>query len=159
MKKLRIYLDTSVISMLDDSERGMITREFFEFAIQKNCEFVISEVVDTELEDSKKRKGNTILQFVETLNCHDLPYSKEAHQLAENYLKDGVLTSNHLDDLTHVAYATVQKCNVIVSWNRKHIAKMSKIQKLNACNLKNNYPIIAIYTPQEFLTHFKEIKK
>jgi hypothetical protein len=158
MKKLKIYLDTSVISMLDNSERGMITRNFFEFAIQTNCEFVISEVVDTELEDSKKNKGKIILQFIETLNCVSLPYSEEAHRLAENYIKDGVLTCNHLDDLTHVAYATVYKCDVIVSWNRKHIARLSKIQKLNACNIKNNYSIIAIYTPQEFLTNFKEIK-
>jgi predicted nucleic acid-binding protein len=141
--------------MIDNSDLGAITREFFDFVKQNGCQFVVSEIVDTELEEAKKRKGEAIADFIETLNCVSLPYSDEAHRLAENYVKDGVLTNNHIDDLTHVAYATVHKCDMIVSWNRKHIAKPIKIQKLNLCNIKYKYPTIAICTPQEFLTLYK----
>ncbi|MDR1140128.1 MAG: hypothetical protein LBL62_00445 [Planctomycetaceae bacterium] len=79
----------------------------------------------------------------------------KSNNLAWKYVTEGVLTHNHFDDLLHVAYATVHKCTMIVSWNRKHIAKPIKIQKLNACNLKNNYNAILIYTPEEFLINFK----
>jgi hypothetical protein len=156
MKTIKIYLDTSVISMLDDSLRGIITREFFDLAIQKGCEFVISEVVNMELDDiPEEGKGEAISKFIEKLNCVSLPNSEVANNLALKYVFDGVLTHNHIDDLTHVAYATVFECDIIVSWNRKHIANKIKIQKLNACNIKNNYPVIAIYTPEEFLTLYK----
>jgi hypothetical protein len=137
--------------MIDDSERGIITKEFFEFVVKNNYVFVISEIVKTEIEDSKKNKGETILKFLETLNYDFLPHSEESHNLAWNYVKDRVLTENHIDDLTHVAYATVFGCDLIVSWNRKHIVKLSKMQKINLCNVKNNYRPITICTPKEFL--------
>ncbi|MDR2704377.1 MAG: hypothetical protein LBC02_01235 [Planctomycetaceae bacterium] len=156
MKSIKIYLDTSVISMRDNPELGAVTWEFFEFVTQKNCELVISEVAKMEIERiSDESKKLEIFQFLETLNCVLLPYLGEAHLLAEIYVKDRVLTNNHLDDLTHVAYATVHKCDMIVSWNRKHIAKPIKIQKLNLCNVKYNYSTIAICTPEEFLTIYK----
>jgi predicted nucleic acid-binding protein len=152
---MKIYLDTSVVSMLDDSERGTATKEFFEFINEKNYELVISEIVDNEIRDTKSKKKDTIIEFLNTLNCIYLSHSEESHDHAWNYIADEILTKNHFDDLLHVAYATVHNCNVIVSWNRKHIAKLVKIQKLNACNLKHNYNIIAIYTPEEFLTLFQ----
>jgi hypothetical protein len=156
MKKLKIYLDTSIISMLDNPDLGAITREFFELAIQKNCQFVISEVVNKEIDDTPtEKKRKTILLLLETLNCVLLPYSEESQNLAENYVKDGILTTKHLDDLMHIAYATVFDCDMIVSWNQKHIAKPIKIQKINDCNMKNNYAMIAIYTPEHFLTLYK----
>ncbi|MDR2706535.1 MAG: hypothetical protein LBC02_12210 [Planctomycetaceae bacterium] len=156
MKAIKIYLDTSVISMLDNSLRGMITREFFEFSAQKGYQFVISEVVKKEIDDIPEEiKRETILQFLETLSCVLLPYNQESIDLAWTYVSEGILTDNHIDDLTHIAYTTVFDCDVIVSWNRKHIANPTKMKKLNDCNLKNNYSMIAIYTPQEFLTIYK----
>ncbi|MDR3198955.1 MAG: hypothetical protein LBU34_13905 [Planctomycetaceae bacterium] len=156
MKNFKIYLDTSVISMLDNSLRGIVTQEFFEFATQSGCEYAISGAVKAEIDNiAANTKKEEISQFIETLNCVFLPNSKEAQQLAWSYVKDGILTENHIVDLTHVAFATVFGCDMIVSWNRKHIAKPIKIQKINTCNLKNNYNMIAIYTPQEFLTSYK----
>jgi hypothetical protein len=153
MKTIKIYLDTSVISMLDDSNRGIITREFFELGKQRSYQFVISEIAKKELDDIlDKKKGKTISQFLETLNCVLLPYSQESVDLAWTYVFEGILTDNHIDDLTHVAYATVFDCDVIVSWNRKHIANQTKIQKINFCNVQNNYESIIICTPEEFLT-------
>jgi predicted nucleic acid-binding protein len=156
MKNIKIYLDTSVVLMLDESERGNITKEFFEFTILNESDFFISEIVENEIKHTtEKLKRDVILRFINNLNYTLLPYSEESHYLAWKYVQDGVLNDNHIDDLLHVAYATVYQCDVIVSWNRKHIAKLSKIQKLNSCNIKNNYPLIAIYTPEEFLIMFK----
>ncbi|MDR2706121.1 MAG: hypothetical protein LBC02_10115 [Planctomycetaceae bacterium] len=90
---MKIYLDTSVVSMLDDSLRGIVTRKFFNFAKQQKYEFAVSEVVNTEIGDvSEIAKRETILQFLETLSCVFLPYSEESHSLAWKYVLDGVLT-------------------------------------------------------------------
>jgi predicted nucleic acid-binding protein len=141
--------------MLDDSKRGIITKEFFDFVTQNNHKIFISEIVNNEIIDTtEKTKKETILHFWKKLNMNVIPYNKESNDLAWNYITEGVLTYNHIEDLLHVAYATVHNCDMIVSWNRKHIAKQSKIQKLNACNIKNNYNSIVIFTPEQFLTYF-----
>jgi predicted nucleic acid-binding protein len=153
MKILKIYLDTSVILMFDDdiSPRGIITKEFFKRVLEKKHNLIISEVVEYEITDTTdelKKESNK--SFLSTLNCQILSYSKASHDLAWSYVFDGVLTHNHIDDLLHVAYATVHECDVIVSWNRKHIAKPAKIQKLNFCNVKNNYHVLRFVHRKNF---------
>jgi predicted nucleic acid-binding protein len=142
--------------MLDDSERGKKTKDFFEHILRYNHQLVLSEVVKGEIDDAEQHKKLVILRFLNTLPALYLPYSLDAHHLAAKYLEEGILTNNHIDDLLHIAYATVYRCDIIISWNRKHIAKQSKIKQINACNLKNNYRVIEIYTPDEFLTLFEQ---
>ncbi|MDR3199258.1 MAG: hypothetical protein LBU34_15430 [Planctomycetaceae bacterium] len=157
---MKIYLDTSVVLMLDESERGIITKDFFYFVTQNNFELFISEVVENEIKHTtKKIERDVIFTFLNTINFISLSYSEESHSLATKYIQDGILTQNHIDDMLHVAYATVHNCDMIVSWNRKHIAKLSKIQKINACNIKNNYHSITICTPKEFLILFNKESK
>jgi hypothetical protein len=141
--------------MLDDSERGKRTKDFFKYVLQYNHQLILSEIVKGEIDDAEEHKKVTILRFLNTLTPLYLPHNKEAHHLAAQYINERILTDNHIGDLLHIAYATVYGCDIIISWNRKHIARQSKIKKINACNLKNNYGIIEIYTPEEFLTSFK----
>lgn len=42
-------------------------------------------------------------------------------ELQMEYLRHGVLTEKSENDALHIAMATVNKCNMIVSWNFKHI--------------------------------------
>jgi predicted nucleic acid-binding protein len=122
---------------------------------QKNYELVISPIVEHEINDTELVKKETILSFMETIKLTKIPFNNDAYNLAWNYIADGILTYNHLDDLLHVAYATINECDVIISWNRKHLAKNSKVQKINLFNITNSYSSISIFTPQEFLTRFK----
>ncbi|MDR1290398.1 MAG: hypothetical protein LBK06_04270 [Planctomycetaceae bacterium] len=151
MKRTKIYLDTSVISMLDESSLGILTRRFFDVITHGDYELVTSDIVETEIEASEEAKRDAILHFLRELNVTTLSYKVESYNLAWKYVEDGVLTSNHIVDLSHVAHATVYECNVLVSWNRRHIAKESKIQKINACNFKYGYLPIIICTPQYFI--------
>jgi hypothetical protein len=161
MKKIKIYLDTSVVSMLDDSSLGILTKNFFELVKQKDSyELVISPIVISEIGNAKTEKRDTIFRFLSTLNnLAELPLNDEPSKLTMAYLFAGILTFNHIGDLSHVAYASVHECDVIVSWNRKHIANSMKLQKMNLCNLKYGYNTIIICTPQCFSTIFGENKK
>jgi len=61
----------------------------------------------------------------------------------------GVVSENYLADALHVALATVTGCDLIVSWNFKHIVNYRKIQQYNAVNALHGYGSIAIYSPLE----------
>lgn len=45
--------------------------------------------------------------------------------------------------------ATINKADILVSWNFKHIVNIYRIRGYNAVNLKNNYRTIEIRSPKE----------
>ncbi len=51
----------------------------------------------------------------------------------------GVLDPGSMADAYHVAIASVEQVDVIVSWNFKHIVHLEKIRPFNAINLRQGY--------------------
>ena len=58
-----------------------------------------------------------------------------------------------MNDAFHIALASVNRLDCLVSWNFKHIVNFDKIKLFNSINLKLGYPLIDIRTPLEFLKH------
>jgi len=56
-----------------------------------------------------------------------------------------------LDDCRHIAIATINKVDVLVSWNFKHIVNLVRIQGYNSVNMKMGYKILEIRTPKELI--------
>ncbi|MEI6127857.1 MAG: hypothetical protein WCQ99_15025, partial [Pseudomonadota bacterium] len=46
--------------------------------------------------------------------------------LAQAYLKAKVVSPNYTDDARHVAIATVEQIDLIVSWNFKHLVNVRR---------------------------------
>ncbi len=74
-------------------------------------------------------------------------------ELQQAYIAEGILTETWYDDALHVALATVSECDVIVSWNFKHIVNFKKIPLFNAVNVLHGYRQIAIHSPLEVINH------
>jgi hypothetical protein len=55
--------------------------------------------------------------------------------------------------LNTIAIATINRADVLVSWNFKHIVNLEKIRGYNAVNLKHGYPMIEIRTPLEVFSY------
>jgi predicted nucleic acid-binding protein len=153
MRRLRLYLDTSTISEIDaESPRGEITREFFWIAVENPDEYelVISPVTMEELLDSPRNKREKFTVFVENTQHTALTVNQEAINLARIYVVENVLTDNHIDDLMHIAYAVVSRCDYVISWNMKHIVRPKTISGVNEVNFHNKFNSIMIATPQLF---------
>ena len=73
-------------------------------------------------------------------------------------MKEGILGSRWLDDALHVAIATVSQCDMIVSWNFKHIVHYNKIPLYNAFKTLQGYKEILIYSPLEVIGYGAEDK-
>ena len=52
----------------------------------------------------------------------------EIDDLAEEIIRRGILTPKSLDDATHIAAAIVNGCDIIVSWNFKHMVNAEIIE-------------------------------
>jgi predicted nucleic acid-binding protein len=148
MKTLRIYIDTSVIGGCFDKEFSTESKAIFDLACKGKAVLVISDLLVRELQNAPKY----ILDFLESLSEDTIEIvqaSVEAEKLHNAYLDAEVVGPASDDDAMHVAIATVEKCDLIVSWNFKHIVHYDKIKGYNGVNLKEGYTLIAIHSPKE----------
>ncbi len=83
------------------------------------------------------------LQFVEV--------TEEAYELAQKYLDEKVVGQTSADDCRHIATATINKVDILVSWNFKHIVNVFRIRGYNSINLRCGYSQLDIRSPKEIV--------
>jgi len=155
MRKLKLYLDTSVINFLfadDAPEKQRVTQEFFEDSVsQGKFDIYVSDVVIGEIKNTKDiDKRNNLLEVIYKYNLNILSLSEEAIELADEYLKQSVIPEKKVEDARHIAIATVSGCDMLLSWNYKHLANINKEKKIQIINIQQgyNYPV-RLSTPME----------
>ena len=57
------------------------------------------------------------------------------------------------EDAGHIVIATINRIDVLVSWNFRYIMNLPKIHRYNSINLKYCYPLLEIRCPQEVMTY------
>lgn len=140
MRKLRIYLDTSVINFLfadDAPEKRAATWAFFDRAKLQGITLLVSQVVIDEIlrtPDGEKRKS--LMDVASERNLYPLPMepADEIGRLSRAYLESGALPAREVDDALHVAVCTVHMVDVLVSWNFKHLANVGRERRIMAVN-------------------------
>jgi len=151
MKIMRIYLDTSVIGGCFDEEFSDASTHLIGLAKSGRLVLLVSDVVLRELEDAPEFVRNLLSSLPD--NCIERVYSdKETFELRDAYLEAKILGPKWLDDMTHVALATVSRADAIVSWNFKHIVRLDKMKAYNQINILNGYGMLTIISPMEVMT-------
>ena len=154
MRKLKLYLDTSTISHLfaeDTPEKMNDTKSLWEDLINDKFEVYISQVVIDEIERCSEPKQSMMLAKLREIKFQFLPETDEVKSLANEYIKGGVLKEKSIDDCLHIAHAVVNNCDIIVSWNFKHLANYKTISKVKVVNAINQYREISIMPPKMLL--------
>ena len=150
--KLRVYIDSSVVGGYFDEEFEEVTKSFFDRVFKKDFLVFFSEVSEAELSlapDFVKELKTKIPE-----ECYRyLDLDNESKELAQIYISEKILGKSSLDDAFHIAIATVNRLDVLVSWNFKHIVNYDKIKLFNSINLKLGYPMIEIRSPNEFVRY------
>ena len=147
--KQKIYIDTSVFGGYFDEEFSNQTIPLFERI--KNEEFILlySSVTQGELENAP----NYVKELVKSLKVDYIEYidlSEDAIDLANEYISEKVVGLTSYADCLHIALATINRADYLVSWNFKHIVNIQRIIGYNAINIKNGYKQLEIRSPREF---------
>jgi hypothetical protein len=79
--------------------------------------------------------------------------TEEINQLAEEYIKEKVVGETSIDDCRHIACATINKVDYLISWNFKHIVNIFRIRGYNAINIKNGHIQLDIRSPKEIISN------
>jgi len=75
----------------------------------------------------------------------------EIRELANKYVLEGIFPTKYFDDALHVACASINICNAVVSWNFKHMVKLKTILAVNGINKYMGYGEIEILTPEAII--------
>ena len=156
MKQQRIYIDTSIVGGFFDTEFEKETKLLFQRLEDKDVIFLISQVLIDELADAPQRVKTLLNNY--SNDCFEkVPFTDEAQELAEKYIIENVVGKTSLDDCKHIAVATINKVDVLASWNFKHIVNLERIKGYNGVNLKMGYSTIEIRNPKELINYGERI--
>nr|VFJ67444.1 MAG: Predicted nucleic acid-binding protein, contains PIN domain [Candidatus Kentron sp. DK] len=148
---MKIYADTSVFGGVFDEEFAEDSRRFFEDLKAGKFDLVVSALVEEEIESAPRRVRAYFDELSSLAEIAEI--GPEVLDLRDAYLSAGIVTRKSMDDATHVALATISGCEMIVSWNFKHIVHFQKIPKYNAVNTLNGYHSVNIYPPSSVISY------
>jgi len=152
----RCYLDTSVIGGYYDPEFTEATQALFEEIREGKVKGILSDIVLQELEGAPQRVRDLVEEGSGT-SWEPVRESDESLSLAREYLEKGVVGKKFVDDCRHVALATVERADILLSWNYRHIVHYDKIRLFNAVNLIKGYDTLEIRTPAEVVDYGERI--
>ena len=155
MKKDRIYIDTSIVGGYFDIEFEVETNLLFKRLIEREVIFVVSDLLDIELERAPERVKNLLYYYPDDV-FERVSLTIEAKELGELYVKENVVGSTSIEDCYHIAIATINNVDVLASWNFKHIVNFTRIKGYNAVNLKNGYNLLEIRNPKDLIEYGNE---
>ncbi len=150
--KQRLYIDTSVFGGNYDEEFAEFTIPLFERL--KDGEFItlFSTVTQDELENAPKNVRE-LVQHLKFQNTEFLEVTNEAVDLATEYIIEKVVGQTSYADCLHIAIATINRADFLISWNFKHIVNVERIRGYNAINIKNGYRQLEIRSPRDFVKY------
>jgi predicted nucleic acid-binding protein len=154
MKKTKIYLDTSIISYLDQQdapEKMAETRKFWDTIKSDKYEIVLSEIVLFETSKCDKAKRSVLIKYLKEISYKEISTTQEIDDLARKFIENKILTIASIEDCRHIASSIVSGCDVIVSWNFKHIVNFKTIKGVKIISLMEGYRDITICTPTMIL--------
>jgi len=148
MRRLRVYVDTSVIGGCFDEEFAKESRALVEAAREGRFVLLLSDLLAAEL-GAGPPELQDVLEGLAAESFESVAISEESVRLRDAYLMAGVVGPPHDKDAHHIALATVARADLVASWNFKHIVHWEKMRGFNAVNLREGYPPIEIHSPRE----------
>lgn len=154
MRKLKVYLDTSVISYLsqeDAPERMKDTLELWKDFVNEKYEIYLSQVTIDEIEKCSEPKRSILYDYLSDVEYTKLEINEEIVELAQKIIDMGILKPKSFDDCQHIAAAVINACDCIISWNFRHIVNIKTIRGVRAITNLEGYKGIDIINPSVLL--------
>lgn len=151
----RIYMDTSVVNHLVKTKRPEwqeATRALWREIIDEDYPVRLSQTFFEELDRCYEPKRGEMYRRMGEIGYAVYGNTQEVKELAKTYLSRANLDREEcLEDALHIANAVVNKCNVLLSWNFRHMVNASLVPKFNEANHELGYNEIDMLSPLTFL--------
>jgi predicted nucleic acid-binding protein len=153
---MKLYLETTMFNYFFDADRDghVATVAVFEAIGRGEFDGYTSVVTLAELDRAPEPKRTEMLALVERFGITVLD-NDEYKVLAARYLSEGVIPVTHPDDSAHIAIASVNEIDCVLSFNYKHINKLKTKKRTTEINAAFGFGAVVISTPMEVLDNEK----
>ncbi len=153
MRPIKIYLETTLFNYYFDEDRDAHadTVTLFEECAAGKFEPYTSDYVIKELDDAPSEKREKMIALIKQYDITILVAADEIDNLAKQYLSEGALPQGSLSNANHIAAATVNDLNMIVSLNFRHIVRKKTVRVTGMINALLGYRAVEITSPMEVI--------
>jgi predicted nucleic acid-binding protein len=154
--KTLIYVETTVPSFYtetrEDEEvriRRKWTRDWWHLG-HSDQDLVTSFVVQDELERIPDRARRiAALELISPLE--QLVYTPEVEEIVEVYIGHKLMPLEGFGDAAHLALASFHHCDILVTWNCRHLANANKTGHIRRVNALLGLETPLLVTPLELM--------
>jgi predicted nucleic acid-binding protein len=111
---------------------------------------VTSIIVLQELENIPGAKRSSALDLISPLEL--LEYTHEIAEVVRVYQEHQLMPADAIGDADHLALASFYKCDILVTWNCKHLANANKTAHIRRVNALLGLQTPLLVTPLELLS-------
>ncbi|MEO7298740.1 MAG: type II toxin-antitoxin system VapC family toxin [Verrucomicrobiota bacterium] len=153
--KQTIYIETTIPSHYHDTRsdaESMVirqwTRDWWD-EYRHDYQLVSSFATIEELERGSHPMKAEKLAMIQELPL--LEITSEVIDVVEVYIAHKAMPSDPRGDALHLALAAVSKCDILLSWNCRHIVNPRKAEHIEKLNNKMHLHTPRLFTPFELL--------
>lgn len=153
-EKLKIYLDTSIISYLqqeDVPEKMDNTIKLWESFREEKYDLYLSNVTLKEISECPEPKKSELFRHLDEVDYTVIEVTDNVLNIADQLIALKILPPKCYDDCQHIAAAVEYGCDCILSWNFKHIVNIRTIRGVRAITNLKGYKPIEILNPSVLL--------
>lgn len=153
--KQTIYIETTIPSYYynsrPDAELKVLSKWTREWWDDRRHEYslVTSVAVLDELSQGKHPLQKEKLAMIGPLPL--LEVTPHVLDVADAYIANKAMPDEPRGDALHLALASVSKCDILLSWNCRHLVNPRKAEHIEALNTKMHLHIPRLFTPFELL--------
>lgn len=155
MRKPRAYIETTVPNFYYDfrpspaiTERREATRRWWATAADR-YELVTSTFVYGELAAGRSAAVRLRLALLDTV--HVLLPEPAVDGIVDEYLRHRLMPVKPPEDAMHLALASYHACDLIVTWNCRHLANPNKAGHIRNINARLGLAVPMLVTPLDLL--------
>jgi predicted nucleic acid-binding protein len=152
---LKFYFDTSIFNFAiatDVPKEREITLRLLKEIKNGRYDAFISEVVLREINRATQEKAIKLRDLINKIGPEELIVDDNSQALAHEYIKRGVIPAKYEDDALHIAVASINNLDAIISWNFTHIVKLKTKREVAGINTLMGYKPIEICSPWEVIS-------
>ena len=154
--KPKVYLETTVISYLASRPSRDLRIAAHQQATQDGWrdrrgafDLYASQLVVQEAGRGDEEAARERLRVLGTISL--LSVTDKALALAETIVRRGLVPKTVAEDAAHIAVATVNAADYLLTWNLKHIANAAVRNRVEALCRAEGYEPATICTPEELM--------
>jgi predicted nucleic acid-binding protein len=155
MPKPKVYLETTMFNYYFDTDRDAHPATVALFEAIGSGEFAgfTSDYAVNELLNAQEPKKSNMLALIEKYKISKIKSSEQIKRLADRYIANRVIPENKQLDALHIAAASVNEIDYILSLNFKHINKLKTKRLVEVINLNEGYKGVQICSPMEVIDY------